>query len=71
MNSGISTSELNTQRLYYDRYIANVDDEIGKLLDFIEQAGLFENSYIIYTSDHGQMHEPEYLAMLTNIYMSR
>jgi len=57
MNSGISTSELNTQRLYYDRYIANVDDEIGKLLDFIEQAGLFENSYIIYTSDHGQMHE--------------
>ena len=57
MDQGISTSELNTQRLYYDRYIANVDYEIGTLLDFIEQAGLFENSYIIYTSDHGQMHE--------------
>ena len=57
LDQGTSTSELNIQRLYYDRYIANVDDEIGKLLDFIEQAGLFENSYIIYTSDHGQMHE--------------
>ena len=57
MDQGMSYSDLNIQRLYYDRYIANVDYEIGILLDFMEQAGLFENSTIIYTSDHGQMHE--------------
>jgi arylsulfatase A-like enzyme len=57
MDQGLSASDLNIQRLYYDRYIANVDYEIGTLLDSMEQAGLFENSYIIYTSDHGQMHE--------------
>lgn len=57
MDQGMSQSNINLQRLFYDRYIANVDHEIGTLLDFIEQAGLFENSYVIYTSDHGQMHE--------------
>jgi arylsulfatase len=65
MDQRMSQSDLNIQRLYYDRYIANADYEIGTLLDFIEQAGLFENSYVIYTSDHGQMHERGILGHVT------
>ncbi|MEW5938619.1 MAG: sulfatase-like hydrolase/transferase [Chloroflexota bacterium] len=41
----------------YDELIANVDDEFGKLMDFMQRAGFFENSYIVVTSDHGQLFE--------------
>jgi len=32
-----------------------LDDCIGELLDGLEGAGLLENTYVIYTSDHGEM----------------
>jgi arylsulfatase A-like enzyme len=53
----ISQSQLNTRRANYDRYVANVDDEFGKLIDRLEQQGIFENSYVVVTSDHGEMFE--------------
>jgi arylsulfatase A-like enzyme len=62
---GYSDGELNMNRGFYDRYIANVDDEIGKLLESLDQAGLLQNSYVIYTSDHGQMHERGILGHIT------
>lgn len=37
----------------YLRCIASVDDNVGRLLDFLEQAGLKENTIVIYTSDQG------------------
>ena len=37
----------------YLRCIASVDDNIGKLLDFLEQSGLSENTIVVYTSDQG------------------
>lgn len=53
----IAQSQLNTRRANYDRYIANLDDEFGKLMDRFEQQGIFENSYVVITSDHGEMFE--------------
>ncbi len=41
----------------YDEYIADIDSEFGKLLDRLEQSGILENSYVIVTSDHGQLFE--------------
>ncbi len=41
----------------YDSYIAEVDNEFGKLLDKLESAGALENAYFIVTSDHGQLFE--------------
>jgi len=41
----------------YDSYIANVDYEFGLLMDKLEQQGLLENTYVIVTSDHGQLFE--------------
>lgn len=32
-----------------------LDDCIGELLDGLQKAGLLENTYVIYTSDHGEM----------------
>ncbi|MEZ6085208.1 MAG: sulfatase-like hydrolase/transferase [Phycisphaerae bacterium] len=44
----------------YNRYmqdylacIASVDDNVGKLLDFLDESGLADNTIVIYTSDQG------------------
>jgi arylsulfatase A-like enzyme len=47
----------NGRRQSYDEYIANVDAEFGRLLEFLNKNGLMEQSYVIVTSDHGQLFE--------------
>lgn len=37
----------------YLRCIASVDDNIGRVLDYLEEKGLSENTIVIYTSDQG------------------
>lgn len=53
----IPPSEVNNRRRSYDNYIANLDDEFGRLLDFLTAKGLFDQSYIVVTSDHGEFFE--------------
>jgi arylsulfatase A-like enzyme len=47
--------EWNYQRYLEDylRCIASVDDNIGRVLDYLEENGLSENTLIVYTSDQG------------------
>jgi arylsulfatase A-like enzyme len=37
----------------YLRCVASVDDNVGRLLDFLDQSGLSSNTVVIYTSDQG------------------
>lgn len=37
----------------YLRCIASVDDNVGRLLDYLDKEGLTENTIVIYTSDQG------------------
>ena len=37
----------------YLRCIKSVDDGVGEVLDYLEEAGLDENTIVIYTSDQG------------------
>ena len=37
----------------YLRTIKSVDDGVGELLDYLEEAGLAENTVVVYTSDQG------------------
>ena len=48
---------LDRLRRRYDQYIANVDHEFGRLMDSLGQAGILDRSYVVVTSDHGQMIE--------------
>ncbi len=57
LSDGIPAETLNTFRRTYDQYIANTDDEFGRLIESLDQSGLLENSYIIITSDHGELFE--------------
>ncbi len=37
----------------YLKCIASVDDNVGRILDYLEQTGLSENTIVVYTSDQG------------------
>lgn len=37
----------------YIRSVQSVDDNLGRMLDYLEQTGLAENTVVIYTSDQG------------------
>jgi arylsulfatase A-like enzyme len=52
-----SEESLLRKRAAYDRQIAQVDTEFGKLVDRLDANGALENSYLIVTSDHGEMFE--------------
>lgn len=41
-------------RAYY-AMIANIDDNIGRLLDFLDESGLSDDTIFVFTSDHGEM----------------
>src|SRR5258706_16304447 len=37
----------------YLRCIASVDDNVGRVLDYLDTSGLSENTIVVYTSDNG------------------
>src|SRR5699024_5727010 len=55
---GLTDAELKSWK--YQRYIkdylrcvASIDDNVGRLLDYLDEAGLRENTIVVYTSDQG------------------
>ncbi|MHC4742379.1 MAG: sulfatase-like hydrolase/transferase, partial [Planctomycetota bacterium] len=46
---------LETWRRNYYAMTANLDWNIGRLLDALDKAGLAENTIVVFTSDHGEM----------------
>lgn len=48
---------LNEQRRHYDEFIGYVDAEFGRLFDSLKSNGILDNTYLILTSDHGEMFE--------------
>ncbi len=57
LSRGTRYVDMEKQRLRYDRYIANVDFEFGRLLDGLQAKGILDQSYVLVTSDHGEMME--------------
>lgn len=50
-----SDAEINEIRTAYHAMIALVDWEVGRVLDALEEAGLADNTLVVFTSDHGEM----------------
>jgi arylsulfatase A-like enzyme len=44
-------------RTEYDEYILYIDREFGRFYEHLEQNGLLENTWIVLTSDHGELFE--------------
>jgi len=47
----------NLARTNYNQHIAYVDAEFARLLKFMENTGLLENTWLVFTTDHGEMFE--------------
>ena len=63
----VSRETLLAQRMAYDEFVANVDSEIGKLIGHLKEAQLYEDSYIVITSDHGELFERGISGHTTNV----
>lgn len=62
MRAEYSERDWRINRWIYHRLTERVDGEIGVILDGLKQAGLEENTLIIFTSDHGNMDASHHLA---------
>lgn len=56
-SENISQEQLEVYCKEYDEYIALVDSEFGRLYHGLEKMGVMNNTYLIMTSDHGQLFE--------------
>lgn len=44
-------------RISYDEYILYLDREFAKFFDFLENSGLLKDTWVVLTSDHGELFE--------------
>jgi len=53
--TGKALAEWKYQRYMQDYLasIASVDEGVGKILDYLDESGLSENTIVVYTSDQG------------------
>jgi choline-sulfatase len=54
---GNSQDFLNRQRQAYDEHLAYVDEQFARLFENLKNNGMLENTWLIFTSDHGEMFE--------------
>lgn len=54
---GVSNNELNQMRTEYDEFILYADQQFGILFDQLKTSGLLENTWLVLTSDHGEIFE--------------
>lgn len=47
----------NLARRHYDEFLAYADAEFGRLYDFMVREKMLDNTYVVFTSDHGQILE--------------
>ena len=56
---------LHKHRALYDEFILNVDSEFGRLFNLLESSGILDNTWVVFTSDHGEMFERGIWAHIT------
>jgi arylsulfatase A-like enzyme len=64
-SQGHEDDYLELKRRYYDEFIAYVDAEFGRLYDFMVATERIKDTYIVVTSDHGEMFERGILGHIT------
>jgi hypothetical protein len=54
---GVSPETLLRRRTDYDEFVLYVDKEFGRFYDALDASGLLGNTWVVLTSDHGEMFE--------------
>jgi len=58
---------LSKLRAQYDEYVLNLDHEFNRFFQKLEEAGILENTWVVLTSDHGELFERGILGHTTNV----
>jgi len=53
----LTEPELERQRIAYDEYVLYLDREFARLFEYLETSGVLENTWVVLTSDHGELFE--------------
>jgi arylsulfatase A-like enzyme len=56
-NAEISMKIQENERRRYDEYLLYADGQIGRIYDYLVQNRLLDNTWVVFTSDHGEMFE--------------
>jgi arylsulfatase A-like enzyme len=51
---GLSDDQWRRVKAYYYALVSHVDDQVGRILAALDEAGLREETLVIFTSDHGE-----------------
>lgn len=51
---GLSDDEWRKVKAYYYALVSHVDDQVGKILAALDEAGVRDDTVVIFTSDHGE-----------------
>ncbi len=54
---GRSDDFLNKWRIPYDEFILDLDHQFANLFEKLESSGILENTWLVFTSDHGELFE--------------
>lgn len=60
------SEKLTKLRMEYDEFILYCDREFSRFFDQLESSGLLENTWLVLTSDHGEMFERGIAGHMTN-----
>jgi arylsulfatase A-like enzyme len=63
-----SDEQWRRYRWAYYRLVEKVDAQIGQILDALDAAGLSENTWVIFSSDHGDGHAAHHLVQKSFLY---
>lgn len=48
---------LNKWRIPYDEFVLDLDNQFARLFDKLESAGILDDTWLVFTSDHGELFE--------------
>ncbi|MFW6132301.1 MAG: sulfatase [Planctomycetota bacterium] len=54
-NLGLEPEEVAVTRRQYSAIVECIDEQIGRILDGVERRGQLDNTFVLFTSDHGEM----------------
>ena len=54
LNTGLTKKALKKITAYYYATITHIDFHVGRMIDVLKKRGMYDNSIIIFTSDHGE-----------------
>lgn len=55
LSSEMSVDDVKVMRAAYYGLISEVDEHVGRVVNFLKETGQYENTLIVFTCDHGEM----------------